>query len=227
MIVPSPTSVRRRNSPSRPRSRARPRSAGSARSCRSASSVASSNASSSVPKPPGITTNAHEYFTSITLRTKKCSNWMKLVEVAVGLLFARQADVAAQAQAAGLACAAIGGFHDARAAARHDGEARSRERAADFARQLVIAVRLGEARGAEDRDAGPVELEALEAVQELEEEAHRALEIGLRDCAGRRGTASRCPRPAAAARLRAFLRACPSRRISRRAAVQCRTADSQ
>ena len=33
--------------------------------------------SSSVPNPPGHTTNAHEYFTSITLRTKKCSNSMK------------------------------------------------------------------------------------------------------------------------------------------------------
>ena len=37
----------------------------------------------------------------------------------------------------------------------------------------------GEARGAEHGDAGPVEIEALEATQELEEEAHRALEIRL------------------------------------------------
>lgn len=34
-------------------------------------SVSASNASSSVPKPPGISTKAHEYFTSSTLRTKK------------------------------------------------------------------------------------------------------------------------------------------------------------
>ena len=37
-------------------------------------SVSVSKTSSSVPKPPGMTTNAHEYLTSITLRTKKCSN---------------------------------------------------------------------------------------------------------------------------------------------------------
>ena len=39
--------------------------------------VTTSNASSRVPKPPGITTKAEEYFTSITLRTKKCWNSMK------------------------------------------------------------------------------------------------------------------------------------------------------
>ena len=39
-------------------------------------SVITSKASSSVPKPPGITTKAQEYFTSITLRTKKCSSSM-------------------------------------------------------------------------------------------------------------------------------------------------------
>ena len=41
-------------------------------------SVAVSNSSSSVPNPPGSTTNAHEYFTSITLRTKKYRNSMNL-----------------------------------------------------------------------------------------------------------------------------------------------------
>ena len=34
-------------------------------------SVAASNISSSVPKPPGRQMNAHEYFTSMTLRVKK------------------------------------------------------------------------------------------------------------------------------------------------------------
>ena len=37
--------------------------------------MAISNASSSVPKPPGMTTNAQEYLTSITFLTKKCSNF--------------------------------------------------------------------------------------------------------------------------------------------------------
>jgi hypothetical protein len=39
--------------------------------------VMTSNASSRVPKPPGITTKAVEYLTNITLRTNKCSNSMK------------------------------------------------------------------------------------------------------------------------------------------------------
>jgi len=34
-------------------------------------SVAVSNASSIVPKPPGNTTKAYEYFTNMTFRTKK------------------------------------------------------------------------------------------------------------------------------------------------------------
>ena len=34
-------------------------------------SVTASNSSSSVPKPPGKTTNASEYFTNIVFRTKK------------------------------------------------------------------------------------------------------------------------------------------------------------
>ena len=35
-------------------------------------SVSTSISSSSVPKPPGIITKAHESFTNITLRAKKC-----------------------------------------------------------------------------------------------------------------------------------------------------------
>jgi hypothetical protein len=37
-------------------------------------SVAASNTSSSVPNPPGSATNAYEYLTSMTLRTKKYRN---------------------------------------------------------------------------------------------------------------------------------------------------------
>ena len=37
-------------------------------------SVSASKSSSIVPRPPGMTTKAYEYFTSMTLRTKKCSN---------------------------------------------------------------------------------------------------------------------------------------------------------
>jgi hypothetical protein len=38
--------------------------------------VAASNSSSSVPRPPGMTMNAHEYFTRQTLRVKKYLNSM-------------------------------------------------------------------------------------------------------------------------------------------------------
>ena len=40
--------------------------------------VSASKNSSSVPNPPGMITNAVEYFTSITLRAKKWSNWISL-----------------------------------------------------------------------------------------------------------------------------------------------------
>jgi hypothetical protein len=62
------------------------------------------------------------------------------------------------------------------------------QRRPDFARALVVAVRFAEARRAEHRHAGTVEGEALEAAQELEEESHGALEVGLaRATAGEKG----------------------------------------
>ena len=65
-----------------------------------------------------------------------------------------------------------------RAAAGHDGEARP----ASAGRSRAPARSSGgprEARRAEDRHAGPLEVEALEAAQELEEDAHGAFEVGL------------------------------------------------
>jgi len=90
-----------------------------------------------------------------------------------------QRDVAADAQPAGLAGAAVGGLHDPGAAAGHHGEAGAGEFTAHLAREVVITVPRLEAGGAEHRDAGLLELEALEAAQELEEDPHGALEVGL------------------------------------------------
>jgi hypothetical protein len=112
----------------------------------------------------------------MTLRTKKCSNRVP-IQVRVRLLLVRQADVAADAQPAGFLRAAVRGLHDAAATARHDGEARPGERAADVAGKFVVLVTGREACRPEDRHARPVELETLEPVQELEEEAHGALEV--------------------------------------------------
>ena len=90
-----------------------------------------------------------------------------------------QPDVAAEAHAPRLAGAAVRGLHDSRTAAGHDGVARRRQGCAELSREPVVGMAFGEARGAEHGDAGPVEIEALEATQELEKVAHRALEIRL------------------------------------------------
>ena len=97
----------------------------------------------------------------------------------------RQRDVASDAEATGFRRAAIGGLHDPGAAARHDGETRARQRGADLARELVVAVRFREARRAEHRHAGLLEHEAFERTQELEEDAHGALEVRLARAAPR------------------------------------------
>ena len=48
------------------------RMSGTRRTLPVCTSVSASNSSSSVPKPPGIITNAEESFVNITLRAKKC-----------------------------------------------------------------------------------------------------------------------------------------------------------
>ncbi len=95
------------------------------------------------------------------------------IEVRVRRLLERQLDVAADRSAAGVARAAIGGLHQARAAAGHHGEAERAHAAADFARDLVERMRLAESRRSEDRDARPDEVQRAESADEV---AHRARE---------------------------------------------------
>ena len=152
--------------------------AGSSRSCSVWMSVSASNISSSVPKPPGSATNAYEYLTSITLRTKKCSQRDDAVEVGVGLLLERQLDVAADRAPAGLARAAVRRLHEAGPAAGHHGEAGSRQaprRPRAPARSSGCSSR--EARRAEDGDARPDEVERAEAADEVGERAEHQAQV--------------------------------------------------
>ena len=99
------------------------------------------------------------------------------IEVGVRLLLVRQLDVAPDRATPGLARAAVGRFHDARPAARHDREPRSRKQRRHAAGRLVIWMVGAEARRAEDRDTWANEVERAEAADELEEDAHRAQEL--------------------------------------------------
>ena len=92
------------------------------------------------------------------------------VEVGVGALLLRELDVAADGEAARVLRAAVGGLHDAGAAAGHDGEAGVGQAGADIAGELVVAMVLLEARGAEDGDARADEVELAEAAHHLEED---------------------------------------------------------
>ena len=76
-----------------------------------------------------------------------------------------------------LAGAAVGGLHDARAAAGHHREPGGGELAADLARERVVAVVVGEARRAEDGDARADEVQGAEAAQELGEDAEQARQL--------------------------------------------------
>jgi hypothetical protein len=78
----------------------------------------------------------------------------------------------------GIARTSIGSLHDSGSATRHDGEAGLAERVPHLARHFVVTMSFGESRRSEHRDARLVEVEAFEAVQEFQEEAHGAFEVG-------------------------------------------------
>ena len=103
----------------------------------------------------------------------------KPVEIGVRPLFARQLDIATQAQPTRPLCPAIGRFHQTRATAGHDDETGARQRLAHLLGERIVSMMLVEARGPEDGDAGSLEIEALEATQKLEEYCDHTLEIFL------------------------------------------------
>jgi len=62
------------------------------------------------------------------------------IEIHVGYLLEWQLDVASNRAATDLFCAAVGRFHNARAAASHHCEAEPRNRRAHFPRQFVMRI---------------------------------------------------------------------------------------
>jgi hypothetical protein len=88
-----------------------------------------------VPKPPGITITASEFFTNVTLRVKK---WRKRSEMSwYGCrLLVRQFDVQADRRRLAGVRALVGRFHDAGAAAGDHREAGVGQFAGDFAASL-------------------------------------------------------------------------------------------
>ena len=101
------------------------------------------------------------------------------VEVRVELLLLGQHDVAADRAAAGLPCAAVGGLHDPRASAGHDGEPEPREPRAGFPGERIVRMVGAEARRSEDRHARAHEVERAEPADELEGDADDRGEFAL------------------------------------------------
>ena len=82
-------------------------------------------------------------------------------------------------------------FHHARAAAGHHREAEADERAADLARQRVVAVVLVETRRAEHRDARSNEMQRAKAADEVAARAQQQQQfLGARMRAFEAGTRS-------------------------------------
>src|SRR6185369_4253441 len=84
-------------------------------------SVSDSKSSSSVPKPPGKTTNPSVAFTNIVLRVEMVER-VRDVQVRVGRLFVRELDVEADREPSGPLRPAVRRLHQPRAAAGHDRE---------------------------------------------------------------------------------------------------------
>lgn len=95
----------------------------------------------------------------------------ELVDEGVGLLLVGEGDVAADGRSASVACAAVGGFHDSRPAAGHDGEPEFADASGDIASDVVVVMIFGESCGAEDGDAGADEVQCTKAFDELEKDA--------------------------------------------------------
>ena len=87
------------------------------------------------------------------------------VDVGIERLLVGELDVASNRGRAHVVRAAVGGLHDARPAAGHDGESGAAQAPAHFAGHLVIPVVLLEAGRAEDGDARPHEVQAAAGPQ--------------------------------------------------------------
>ena len=148
-------------------------------------SVATSKTSSSVPKPPGQRDERVGVLHEHQLAHEEVLELDEAVQVRVRLLLVRQLDVAADRERADVAGAAVRRLHDAGASARHHREAHAADPATHLARERVVGIAFVEARGAEDRDAGPHEVERAKPAQQLGEDAQRAPQLG--EAAGRPG----------------------------------------
>ncbi len=130
-------------------------------------SVSASNSSSSVPKPPGKMTKPLEILDEHRLPDEEVAEVDREVGVAVLRLLEGEFDVAADRQPAGLVGPAVGGLHQAGAAAGDDGEAGLGQGPAHLPGRLVHRVVLAEPGRAEDRDRGADLGQGVDPVDEL------------------------------------------------------------
>jgi hypothetical protein len=101
----------------------------------------------------------------------------EFIEVWIWLLLHGEFDIAADGSSADVLCAAVGGFHDARSASGHDGEADFGKLSAHLTGKFVMRAGFVEARGAEDGHARPDEVQPAEAANELGHDADGAEEL--------------------------------------------------
>ena len=93
----------------------------------------------------------------------------------------RQFDVAADRRTAGFEGAAIGGFHDARAAASDHRDAIPRKQRPRFLRRFVFGIVGRRPRRTEDRDAVRDMRQVFKALDELAHDAENAPGIGVEE----------------------------------------------
>ena len=113
------------------------------------------------------------------------------VDVRVEALLLRQLDVAADRQAAALLAAAVGGFHDPRAAAGDDRVAGLRPASARGRGPARSRVARLDARGPEDADRRADLGQRVEALDELGQDPQRAPRVGVEEVGTRRALEQR------------------------------------
>src|SRR4051812_6773490 len=100
------------------------------------------------------------------------------IEIHIGYLLEWQLDVASNRAATDVFCAAVRRFHNARAAASHDGEAKARNRRAHFPRQFVMRIVRCDSCRAEDGYARTNEMESTISAQKIAHDSQQRANPG-------------------------------------------------
>src|SRR5262245_10471480 len=99
------------------------------------------------------------------------------IEIAVGILFEWQLDVASDRAAADLFCAAVGCLHDTRAASGHYGESKPGDRCAHLQGQFVVGILRSDSGGTKDGDARTNEMKSAISAEKIAHDSQQRAEL--------------------------------------------------